>query len=280
MISNYQICIQISNTLSISIACENTNCIEAIQAVYPFCDVHLTNIQDFPDISVYYGCNYYSIEYKNRKYDRLSIGEFQLIFCDFLDMCLEYKLLAQQSLFALHGSVATNGVSTLGFIAKSHTGKSTLLALLEVNGFHFISDDIIIVDAKTGKVQPYYRPIKLRSIINEQVDHYILAKGQSPLRDEFLYIIPSTATIRKDSYKLSAILYVQRTPTPEVKITSLPDRDAYIYLLKNSKISDKSTLTRYLNEALAFRKTIRSFQFMYDEASDAVKILEGIWGHI
>ena len=277
MIGDFCVQINISEILSISIACENSCCIAAVQAVYPSCDVVLASVQRFFDISAYYRNNYFDIEYKDKRYELLSINEFQLILCDFLDMCLECKLAAQQSLCSLHGGVATNGISTLGFIAKSHTGKSTLLALLEASGFHFLSDDIIITDAKTGKIWPYYRPIKLRTIICDQVNRYILAEGQSPLRSEYQYILPSTMTSSEDSYPITALLYLRRMPSNKLTIVSLSDKEAYINLLKNAKIPDRSSMIRFRGEALALGKKFPSFQITYSEASDAVDTLKNIW---
>ena len=280
MVGDFYIQIKISESLSISIACENSYCIEAVQAVYPICDILLTTTQKLFDISVYYRDAYYGVEYKNQRYDLLSISEFQLILCDFLDMCLECKLLTQYSLCTLHGGVATHGVSTFGFIAKSHTGKSTLLALLEANGFHFLSDDIIIIDVKAGNIRPYYRPIKLRNIISDQIGHYILAKGQSPLRSEYQYILPSTVNSSEDSYPISALLYIRRIPFADVEIVSLSDKDAYINLLKNAKIPDKSSLMRFRSEALSLEKKIHSFDIIYGEALDVVDTLRDLWNCI
>lgn len=62
----------------------------------------------------------------------------------------------------LHGCAARKNSKTFAFIAPSMAGKTSLLIYLIYNGFKAISDDLLFIDIKSGKLIPYYKPVGVR----------------------------------------------------------------------------------------------------------------------
>ncbi|HIU29920.1 MAG TPA: hypothetical protein IAD50_06465 [Candidatus Egerieisoma faecipullorum] len=62
----------------------------------------------------------------------------------------------------LHGSCITYKDQAIIILGNSCSGKSTLTAYLMANGYHYLTDDCVLLDAKSGKVFPYKRLLHLR----------------------------------------------------------------------------------------------------------------------
>jgi hypothetical protein len=73
------------------------------------------------------------------------------------------SILHQQGRVPLHGSAVRKNGKTHVFLADQGMGKSTLAAFFVANGYHFLSDDIILIDSFKGSPQvfPCYPSMKL-----------------------------------------------------------------------------------------------------------------------
>lgn len=115
-------------------------------------------------------------------------------------------------LMTVHASAITNGLKTILFSAAPGSGKTTIAALLQANGYHLISDDFVPVDQISFKAFPFpiamsvkkgsmemltthYPDLKnaeLNYITDEKVVKYIPIKNEKmkmifPVR-EFMFI--------------------------------------------------------------------------------------------
>lgn len=69
-----------------------------------------------------------------------------------------YKLLERDILF-MHAAGVTDGESGYLLPAYGGTGKTTLTLGLMAEGMEVLGDDLLLVDANSGKVAPYLRPL-------------------------------------------------------------------------------------------------------------------------
>jgi hypothetical protein len=63
----------------------------------------------------------------------------------------------------IHGSAVTNGTDTLIFSSACGGGKSTLATLLQANGLQVVTDDMVPVEAKTGRIYPFPAALSVKA---------------------------------------------------------------------------------------------------------------------
>lgn len=66
-----------------------------------------------------------------------------------------YSKVEEDWMTIIHGSAVTDGQSTILFTAECGGGKSTIAALLQAHGFSVLSDDMVPVATKTGRIYPF-----------------------------------------------------------------------------------------------------------------------------
>jgi hypothetical protein len=67
------------------------------------------------------------------------------------------------SVFAFHGSSIAYNKRAIVFLAKTNTGKSTLVSYLTNKGLKYITDDCVIINRTNLMVYPYTTPLHLRA---------------------------------------------------------------------------------------------------------------------
>ena len=66
-----------------------------------------------------------------------------------------YKKQENDWMTLVHGSAITDGKKSVIITATNGGGKSTLTALMQTKGYHFVSDDVVAIDGQTGLVYPF-----------------------------------------------------------------------------------------------------------------------------
>jgi DNA polymerase III delta prime subunit len=84
--------------------------------------------------------------------------------------------------FALHGAcVARNGKGVL-ISGPSGFGKTTLAIHLALRGFQFLSDDLVLIDRRTGRLEPVRRGVHLRAGSRRMLDAASRARAKRAAR--------------------------------------------------------------------------------------------------
>jgi hypothetical protein len=117
-----------------------------------------------------YDFRYFPYEYKS-----ITAKDVLFILCEVLDNIVQNSL-SQSNKIVLHGGVMGKNSKAIGFLAKSNTGKSTLLFELSSHDYNYVADDIIIYDYETKGVIPFHIPIKC--FLQEKFPHF--CKNFSP----------------------------------------------------------------------------------------------------
>ena len=190
-----------------------------------------------------------------------------------LDIMIRSNLVFENEWEAYHGSVISkNNISYL-LLGESMSGKSTLTTyLIKKEKFKLVSEDIVILNYKTGDVCPVIRNINLRkkgyhlllskNVLNEkdceyadETDRYIF----SPARDE---IICSEEQIIKKCF----ILHLNKEYTGK-KI----NKNFFVYLI-NSYI--ENMVNKKVKPALTLIQNIPTYDLYYYELAGVASLME------
>ena len=78
----------------------------------------------------------------------------------------------------IHAAAAEKDGLTYLFPGESGSGKSTLVASLMLSGWRLLTDELVLLDAQDGSVQPFPRPVGLKNdaiaIIQRAHDHAVV----------------------------------------------------------------------------------------------------------
>ena len=163
-----------------------------------------------------------------RDYHRIQ-GKFIMLL-----LCAIYEKGENDWLGTLHGSTVTDDKSSILFLGKSGRGKSTLCALLSVNGFNLLADDVSPILSKDGHI--YYNPLAIS-----------IKKGAFDVLKQEITGFETIPTIEFNKAK-GAIKYV---PCEVPKDTHYPCKAAILVNYKeNEEMSLKNISIKTLLETL------------------------------
>ncbi len=138
------------------------------------------------------------------------LGDYTLP--DAVPVALEHGLLAaemamnlqmalgERRFLLLHASSVERDGRVLIMTGESGSGKSTLSALLMGKGWRFLGDEFALIDAKTGLVHPFPRPVSLKNEAVAVVEK-ALQKGQfgPPIlgtpKGDIRHLVPDAASL-------------------------------------------------------------------------------------
>ncbi|MCW8885808.1 MAG: HprK-related kinase A, partial [Motiliproteus sp.] len=125
--------------------------------------------------------------------------------------------------------------------APPGSGKSTLTAALMNNGWKLFSDEIVLIDLKTGLLQPISRPINLK---NNSIDLLSDLYPQSTMTPKFkdtakgtvALMAPNLSSIKSCHLpqKATHIIYPKYSPDVELTTEKMERSDAFMDLITNS----------------------------------------------
>lgn len=175
--------------------------------------------------------------------------------------------------YMLHGGSILFNENVYGFIAKSHAGKSTMLAELAMLGGDLLSDDTIFFDEKYF-VYPFPSPLRLRSldIISDCSKFKILHTGVHPISMEVEWLIEINSTYNNLS-KLTALFLLDRTDDVRPNLFKQNMISSFKTIIENGKTTDISMIKKINLLALSTIKEIPVYTLKYGSLSSGIEII-------
>ena len=116
----------------------------------------------------------------------------------------------------LHAAVLEKGGKALVLPAPPGSGKSTLCAMLALSGWRLMSDEMTVIDLRSGNVIPFVRPICLKNNSIRLVEDwfpeaFISDVATDTQKGDVAHVRPPTDSVRRcgEGAKLFAIVFPQ-----------------------------------------------------------------------
>ncbi|MDX1678261.1 HprK-related kinase A [Arsukibacterium sp.] len=149
----------------------------------------------------------------------------------------------QQQYLAIHAAVLEKEGKALIMPAPPGSGKSTLCALLMLQGWRLLSDEMCLIDPTTGLLQPYVRPVSLKNASIDVIQHYqpgipVYHRTADTEKGTVAYLRPTELSWQQLNIqaKPAWILFpaYQAEAAEPVSLFSMPKADTLLYLAQNS----------------------------------------------
>jgi len=187
--------------------------------------------------------------------------------------CLNY--------LCIHAAVLAKGEQALIFPAPPGSGKSTLCALLMLEGWRLLSDEHCLVDLETAAIIPCVRPISLKNRSIEVISDYAPHLQQLPryantVKGDLKFLPASEQSWleREQPAKAVAVIFPQYDASgPACELNKIPLVDLGHLLVRNSfNYSSLATqgfaaLTELLSQVQGYRLRYRDNQQMLQQVS-------------
>ncbi len=169
----------------------------------------------------------------------------------------------------LHGSAAIINDTPLLFMGKSGSGKSTFAALLALNGYSFISDDMIPFDGKANKM--YWNPsqpsIKIGS---REIIHQFEASFEIDRSKEIQYLALN-APKQTWAHMSKKVVLIKYEAEAETTISKANAAEVAQILIEDSWICADETHASYF---LSWLESIEAYHLRYSNFESAVEALK------
>lgn len=222
--------------------------------------------------------NDYCIKYRDSVYMCNTISEALFIVyeaIDFYTKNAEHSKMLSTNYCILHGGSVSYGDHTIGVLAPSYTGKSSMICELVTRGFNYISDDYLFYRA--GKIIPFQLPLRLRNIryISNDVRKYIMLEGTNPYTHGYEYLLNFRPENKEQ--QLDSLWILQRKSNANIQINKMNSRDAFVTLVLNEKRSESSEIINNYSALLEISKNVPVYVITYSETVDgATEIIRWI----
>lgn len=208
----------------------------------------------------------YKLKEENEHFD-LTENDLIFLLYDLIEKHLTMLNLQNYSIF--HGAALGMNDLSIGMVATTRTGKSTLAAYMADNGYDYLSDDNIIVNRSNHTVFPFLLPISLRSmdLLGSDYEGKIVYQGFNQYRNEYNYlIVPNCSKNYLKLPKLKAIIFLIRGRS--LKLEKLAKSASYINLLNNIKFS--KDIDSEIRNMVAFSNGIDCYNLFYNDLEEAL----------
>ncbi|WP_213995647.1 HprK-related kinase A [Arsukibacterium sp.] len=148
----------------------------------------------------------------------------------------------QQQYLAIHAAVLEKAGKALIMPAPPGSGKSTLCALLMLQGWRLLSDEMCLIDPANGQLQPYVRPVSLKNASIDVIQSYqndvrIFHRTPDTEKGTVAYLRPSDLSWQQANSTATPAWIVfpayQASAEP-VAVYDMPKADTVLYLAQNS----------------------------------------------
>tara|TARA_R110002126_G_scaffold97190_8_gene226728 strand:+ start:2095 stop:2952 length:858 start_codon:yes stop_codon:yes gene_type:complete len=148
----------------------------------------------------------------------------------------------QQQFLAIHAAVLEKNGRALIMPAPPGSGKSTLCALLMLQGWRLLSDEMCLIDPLSGLLQPYVRPVSLKNASIDVIGQYhpeikVFHRTPDTEKGTVAYLRPSDISWQDANLcaKPAWIVFPAYQATAEpVALFEMPKADTLLYLAQNS----------------------------------------------
>lgn len=181
----------------------------------------------------------------------------------------------------VHASALTNGKQTILFSSASGSGKSTMAALLQANGFTLVSDDFVAIDADYKHAFPFPAALSVK-----EGSFDLLSSYYGDLRDkkfnnyEFLhkstrYLPPKTEKLPNLKTKpVKNIVFIRYNPNAQCNLNLMPQQEAFKLFHDQAWVSgDPQHAKGFINWFLK----LRCYRLEYGNTSEAVKRVSALF---
>ena len=147
---------------------------------------------------------------------------------------------ASGSDIVIHAAVVERDGMALVLPGEPGSGKSTFCADLVFKGWRLLSDELTIIDPKTGLVRPFPRPISLKnSSIDIVAERHPAAPMSGRITDtrkgDIAYIRPPDSAVDSaEAVKISRVIFPKYIAQAELELTPLTKAFGFSRLLENT----------------------------------------------
>ena len=148
----------------------------------------------------------------------------------------------------LHAGAAASSGKAVILCGAWGRGKSTMVSFLCEKGWTYLSDDIVPIDMRTGKLVPFPLTPMRREHGSEDHQQMLSATEVSTLQKRIIELETSSFAI--ENVTPFAIVFPKYDPDSEVQLTDFPPAAATVELLENclNLRNHKSFAVRYLSQ--------------------------------
>lgn len=160
-------------------------------------------------------------------------------------------LLRQRGLFVLHGSAVAKGGAAAAFLGGSGWGKSTLAAAFTERGYHFLTDDMLVLDmsGEHPRVLPGHRFIRLHtdsaSQFVEEIDDLPTVSAYTTKR------VRAVERPSEESFPLKKVYVLDSAPAEGHAVEPLGRQEALLHLVSHTRSKDLLTDPSFRSAHLA-----------------------------
>lgn len=207
-----------------------------------------------------------------------------------LEIILSPYYLQSETYIFLHGAVLERDKKAILIIAPTQQGKSSISAMLAINGYHYLSDDIIPVNIKNLTVVTFPKVLCIRnmSLLEKYVSDLnqyfkvlnfkILNEDNTSHQVESRYpLIPrNSISVKSDNkgYDIHEIILLKRTNKiahHEYAVKELDKAMSYRSLLFNLRAPNQITLFKEIGGSLI--RKVRTIEIEYSEGFEYLQEL-------
>ncbi len=187
---------------------------------------------------------------------------------------LFYKKTENDWMAYIHGSAVKRNDKLLVLTSPGGSGKSTMAALLQLNGFEFFSDDFIPVEATTENIYPF--PAAL--CVKNNVVNILESKNLELLKrkgSELAYLRLKPLELQTLPQKLENIVFIHYSKSLNVDFSPISTLEALQNFMQEAWVGDD--LRRAENFIEWFAK-LNFYKLEYGNSEEAIKILTKLVG--
>jgi len=164
--------------------------------------------------------------------------------------------------------------------ALPDSGKSTLVAALVLSGWRLLSDELTLIDRKSGWIHPLPRPIRLK---NESIplirafhgDAFFSGVSRSSADDSIAYMRPPKESVRRqhEPAKPRWIIFPKWVSDGELEVLPRSKQETYQSLTQHA-FNYSQLGTEGFRVCSALIKQTDSYDFQYSRLEEAVAIFD------
>jgi len=147
---------------------------------------------------------------------------------------------AHQYLIIHAGVVEKNGLAAI-LPAPPGSGKSTLTAALVLSGWRLLSDELTLIDRKTGLLHPFPRPISLKNesipiIRNFNASAFINRAAHDTAKGTVAHMRPPRESVRRqhETARPGWVIFPKWTAQAPATLTPRSKAETFMYLAQNA----------------------------------------------
>ncbi|MFT5697439.1 MAG: hypothetical protein ACI8ZB_000287 [Desulforhopalus sp.] len=204
---------------------------------------------------------------------RLYLGEsrYQLAYT-LINEVIFHSINTNDSHHALHAGCVCNDSRCILLPGQSGNGKSTLTSWLVMNGFQYLTDELVLLDSE-ARALPMTRPISLK--VGPGHDSWLLAdECEEIIASETGSMIPHrlfNADFTPQQPKVTDIIFPQFNSDAEPELKQISPAKSSLYLLK-SHVNARNLAGHGVSEMASIVKQCRSYTLSYASFDDLLHI--------